>query len=119
MRRTVSATTILALVLLPAVLATAGTAAYGTARRQAIQAVNCCRNLATVSRQVDQLAADVQTEAEAIGGGSSGRIAVVRVRLETLDGKVGEMERKVEELRQTAADLKTSTQQLKDESAAP
>ena len=114
MRRVISGLTILLLLILPAALAVAGTAAYGTARRQAVQAVNACRNLATVSRQVDKLAADVQTEAQAIQGGTSGRIAVVRERLATIDGKVGEMERKVEELKQTTADLKTSTAELKD-----
>jgi hypothetical protein len=119
MRRGLTILLISLLLTLPAALAVAGTAAYGTARRQAIQAVNACRNLATVSRQLDKLAADVETESQAIQAGTSGRIAVIRERLGVIDGKVGEMERKVGELQQTAADLKTSTAELEAGIASP
>ena len=66
-----------------------------------------------------KLGADVETESQAIQAGTSGRIAVIRERLDVIDGKVGEMERKVGELQQTAADLKTSTAELKAGLATP
>ena len=110
-----STTWILVVLLLaaPAAAALASTAAYGTLRREAIKAVSACRNMSTVSRQIVDLAADVGKESTAVKEGTSGRIAVVRERLVVIDGKVGELERKQAELKELAASIQASAEELK------
>jgi len=108
-----------AIVLAAGSLAAASTASFGDLRREAIRAVSACRNMATVSGQLDGLAADVETESKAVGEGSSGRIAVVRERLEVIDGKVGELERKHAELKELSASIQTSAKGLKEGVAEP
>lgn len=100
-------------VLLLAALGAASTAAFGDLRRQAIKAVSACRNMSTVSGQINDLAIEVAKESKAVREGTSGRIAVVRERLDVLDGKVGELERKHAELTELAASMATSAEQLK------
>jgi len=100
-------------VVLVAGLAAASTASFGDLRREAIRAVSACRNMATVCKQLDGLAADVQTESKAVGEGTSGRIAVVRERLEVIDGKVGELERKHAELQEIGASIQAMAASMK------
>ena len=100
-------------------LAAASTASFGDLRREAIRAVSACRNMATVSGQRDGLAADVETESTAVKEGTSGRIAVVRERLDVIDGKVGELERKHAELRELSASLQASAASMNEGRPAP
>lgn len=117
MRRLIPITLALAMVLLPAILAAAGTAAFGPLRRQAIKAVSACRNMATVSRQLDGLAEEVGTESKAVEEGTRGRIAVIRERLQVVDGKVGELERKTAELTEYAAAMQKHAAELAEQPA--
>ncbi len=112
MLRPVRTVIVIALAAVVPLAAVAGTAAYGTLRRDAIKAVNACRNMATVSGQIDGLAGDLQTEARSIREGTPGRIAVVRERLEVLDGKVGELERKNAELAELASAITAAAGEL-------
>jgi hypothetical protein len=115
MRRMIPITLVLAMVLLPAILASAGPAAFGPLRRQAIKAVSACRNMATVSRQLDGLAEEVGTESKAVEEGTRGRIAVIRERLEVVGGKVGELERKTAELTEYAAAMQKHAKELSEQ----
>ncbi len=121
MRRSIPWLLVSLMLAVPAVAAVASTAAYGTLRREAIKAVSACRNMSTVSKQIGDLAEDVGKESTAVKEGTSGRIAVIRERLVVLDGKVGELERKQVELRDLAASIQGSAQELKaaQEPSAP
>jgi hypothetical protein len=119
MRRNLAALLIVVLLAVPALMATAA-ASFGTLRREAIQAVGACRNMATVSGQLGELTAEVSKEAIAIQEGTPGRIAVIRERLEVIDGKVGELERKVGELGDLGASMQVAASEMAAaESAAP
>lgn len=119
MRRPLPILLALSIALLPAVLAVAGTAAFGPLRREAIKSVSACRNMATVSRQLDGLAAEVGEESKAVQEGTRGRIAVIRERLQVVDGKVGELERKTAELSEHAAAMQKHAAELAETPAAP
>ncbi len=100
------------LLLMSTAAAAASTAAYGTLRRDAIQAVSVCRNLSTVTRQLDGLAEDVVDESKTLQTGALGRIAVVQKRLDVIDGKVDELERKSTELHELSQKMKDSALEL-------
>ena len=70
--------------------------------------------MATVSGQLGGLAADVEKESKAVREGTSGRIAVVRERLDVIDGKVGELERKHSELQELSTSIQTSAVAMKE-----
>ncbi len=118
MRTPLVALLIAALVAVPALIALAGTASFGTLRREAIQAVGACRNMATVSGQLGELTAEVSKEAVAIQEGTPGRIAVIRERLEVVDGKVGELERKHTELKDLGVSMSAAAKEMSDAHAA-
>ena len=100
------------LLLMSTLAAAASTAAYGTLRRDAIQAVSVCRNVATVTRQLDGRAEDVVDESKTLQTGSLGRIAVVQKRLDVMGGKVDELERKTAELHELSQKMKASAVEL-------
>lgn len=114
MRTPLVALLIAALLTIPALIAVAGTASFGTLRREAIQAVGACRNMATVSGQLTELTAEISKEAVAIQEGTPGRIAVIRERLEVVDGKVGELERKVTDLKDLGTSMSAAAKEMSE-----